>query len=121
MLYKGDKGVDAAARPPEGGPVKAWGLLGSSLPGMDHLSVFAARPPEGGPVKAWGLLGSSLPGMDHLSVFAARPPEGGPAEAKGLSTSSLPLNIDRPARMPDSLLKSLCTKQWLIEFLSFPI
>ena len=40
---------------------------------------------------------------------AARLPEGGPAEA--LSASNLPRSIDRPARMPDSPLKNLCTKQ----------
>ena len=46
---------------------------------------------------------------------AARPPEGGSAEAEGLSASNLPLNIDRLAQMPDSLLKSLCMKHssWL--------
>ena len=38
---------------------------------------------------------------------AAHPPEGGSAETRGLLTSNLPLNIDRPARVPDNPLKSL--------------
>ena len=42
---------------------------------------------------------------------AAGPPESGPAETRGLSTSSLPWSVDRPARMPDSPVKNLCTKQ----------
>ena len=32
MLYKGDKGVSDATRPPEDGPTEAGGLLASSLP-----------------------------------------------------------------------------------------
>ena len=32
MLYKGDKGVNDAARPPEGGLAEAGGLSTSSLP-----------------------------------------------------------------------------------------
>ena len=31
MLYKGDKGVNVAARPPEGGPTEAQGHTASSL------------------------------------------------------------------------------------------
>ena len=41
--------------------------------------------------------------------------EGDQAAAVGLSASSQPRNFDRRARMPDSPLKSLSTKQWLIE------
>ena len=41
---------------------------------------------------------------------AVRPPEGGPAEAEVLLASSLLLSIDRPARVPDSPLKSHGTK-----------
>ena len=40
MLYKSDKGVNVAACPPEGGPVKAWGFLASSLSGMACLSML---------------------------------------------------------------------------------
>ena len=40
MLYKGDKDVDAAARPSEGDPVEARVLLASSSPGIDHLSML---------------------------------------------------------------------------------
>ena len=36
MLYKGDKGVSDAARPPEGGLSKAGGLSASSLPLLDN-------------------------------------------------------------------------------------
>ena len=36
MLYKGDKGVNDAARPPEGSPAQAEGLLPSSLPLLDN-------------------------------------------------------------------------------------
>ena len=32
MLYKGDKGIYDASRPPEVGPAEAGGLLASSLP-----------------------------------------------------------------------------------------
>ena len=32
MLYKGDKGVNNAARPPEGSPAEVGGLSASSLP-----------------------------------------------------------------------------------------
>ena len=32
MLYKGDKGFNDAARPPEGGPAEAGALSASSLP-----------------------------------------------------------------------------------------
>ena len=46
---------------------------------------------------------------------AARPPECDPTEVWGLSASSLTFNIDRPAWIPKSPLKSLCTKQRLIE------
>ena len=46
---------------------------------------------------------------------AASPLEGGPAEVGGLLVSSLPVNIDRPARMADSTLKSFCTKQRLVK------
>ena len=45
---------------------------------------------------------------------AARSSEDGPTEAGDLSASSLPLSIDRPARILDDQLKSLCTKQRLI-------
>ena len=45
---------------------------------------------------------------------AASPPEGGPAEVEGISAPSLSGNIDRSARMPDSLLKSLSLKQLLV-------
>ena len=45
---------------------------------------------------------------------ATRPSEDGLAEARGLSASSLPWNFNRPARMPDSLLKSHSTKQRLM-------
>ena len=64
-----------------------------------------ARLPGVGPVEVVGLLASSLPGS-----VAARPPEGGPADTGDLLDSSLPLNIDRPARKPDSPLKTLYTK-----------
>ena len=51
MLYKGDKGVTDAARPPEHGPAEAGGISTSSLPVM-----FDARPvrmPDG-PAKKLG-------------------------------------------------------------------
>ena len=47
---------------------------------------------------------------------AARPLEGDPAEAGYPSTSNLKWSIDRPARMLNSPLRSLCTKQRLIKF-----
>ena len=46
-------------------------------------------------------------GGDKGDNDADCPPEGGPLETEGLSASSLPLNIDRPAWMPGSPLKSL--------------
>ena len=52
-------------------------------------------------------------GDKDVSV-AAQPPKGGRAEAWGLSVSSLPWSSDRPTRMPDSPLKSFCTKQRVI-------
>ena len=54
---------------------------------------------------------------DKAVKDAARRPEGGPAEARGLSASSVPCSIDRPAQMPDSLLKSVCSKQGLIKLI----
>ena len=36
MLYKGDKGVNDAARPPEGGSTKLMGLSASCLPLLDN-------------------------------------------------------------------------------------
>ena len=49
MLYIGDKGVNVAARPPEGGPAEAGGLSASNLP---LISIpHPARMPDG-PEKA---------------------------------------------------------------------
>ena len=36
MLYKGDKGVENPARPPEGGPAETGGHTASSLPLLDN-------------------------------------------------------------------------------------
>ena len=50
MLYKGDKDVNNAACPPEGGPAETGGLSVSSLP-----LIFEARPtrmPDGPAKKA---------------------------------------------------------------------
>ena len=49
MLYIGDKGVNVAARPPEGGPVETGGLSASNLPLI--LIHNPARMPDG-PSKA---------------------------------------------------------------------
>ena len=46
---------------------------------------------------------------------AARPPEGGPTEAGGFQPQVCHGAIDRLVRMPDSQLKSLCTKQWVAQ------
>ena len=51
MLYKGDKDVSDAARPPEGGLAEVGGLSASSLPLM-----FDARPvrmPDDLAKKSW--------------------------------------------------------------------
>ena len=47
VLYKGVKGVNEAARPPEGGPAETGGLSGSNLPLMDNApSDTNARQPR---------------------------------------------------------------------------
>ena len=56
MLYKGDKGISDAARPPEGGPAEAEGL--SSLPWNIDCSE---RMPDS-PLKS---LGTSLIFFSH--------------------------------------------------------
>ena len=57
---------------------------------------------------------SSVYKSDKGANDAACPPEGGPAEAGSLLNSSLPVIIDCLASMPDSQLKSLYVKQWLV-------
>ena len=49
MLYKGEKGVNVAARPPEGGPAEVEVLSPSGLP-LISISI-PARMPDG-PAKA---------------------------------------------------------------------
>ena len=62
----------------------------------------------------WTARSTAIQGWQSVNE-AARLPESNPVEAGRLSASSLPLNIDHPARMPDSSLKILSAKQWLVE------
>ena len=43
MLYNGDKGVNDAARPPEGGPAQAGGHTTSSLSLLDNARVSQSQ------------------------------------------------------------------------------
>ena len=45
ILYKGNKGVNDAARPPKGGPVEAGSLSATSLPwGIDRTTQMQDSP-----------------------------------------------------------------------------
>ena len=69
MLYKGDKGVNDAARPPEGGPAEVGGLSASSLPLQDNVpSDTNAKKPAG--VKANNKLmpSASSPGTGRYNA-----------------------------------------------------
>ena len=59
MLYKGDKGVNVAAHPPEGGPAKVGGLSALNLP-LVSVPCLAQMPDS--PAKAREVTDSLRPG-----------------------------------------------------------
>ncbi len=58
MLYIGNKGVNVAACPREGGPANAWGLSASNLPliSIHHLAFVPDDPAKAGELYCYLIL-----------------------------------------------------------------